>query len=208
MISWSHKKHTKDCWALAGNNSILPAFYVPINITVCLLNKIGTGTKVWHLIASLFKSISNKVQVLCQMNHCYFAKPVTGTIHHNNSMQRNTDAWQYAHPSEVPIHLKEIIIAAHGYIMYITSSPFKLVSLEFHYISCGKKYHPFGPSMPQILCFMPTMNLLGCTDRFFIVRRLALQQQRYARTRWNVILSVKPKQKVALDQRDAWQQWA
>ena len=48
----------------------------------------------------------------------------------------------------------------------------------------------------------------GLYDRFYAVRSHTLQQQRYARTRRNVIMSVKSKQKVALDQRDASKQWA
>ena len=63
--------------------------------------------------------------------------------------------------------------------------------------------------MPQILRFMYKINLLGCTASFiYIVRLPAFQQQRYARTKRNFILSVKSTQKVALNQRDASKQWA
>ena len=66
----------------------------------------------------------------------------------------------------------------------------------------------FGISMPQILCFVPKMNLLGCAAGFIEFDCLPLQQQRFAKTRRNAILSVKLKQKVALDHRDATKQWA
>ena len=48
----------------------------------------------------------------------------------------------------------------------------------------------------------------GLYGRFYIILRPSLQQKRYARTRRNIIMSVKSKQKVTLDQRDASKQWA
>ena len=56
--------------------------------------------------------------------------------------------------------------------------------------------------------FDPENESTGLYDRFYIVRLPALQQQRYARTGRNEIMSAQSKQIVALDQRDASKQWA
>ena len=62
--------------------------------------------------------------------------------------------------------------------------------------------------MPQILYFVPKMNLLGCTAGFKQFAHFTSHQQRNARTKRNLIVNVKSKQNVALDQRDESKQWA